>query len=67
MIPIEKNLIDIAWGEAQPERISNKVFSLDLKFCGVSIKSKWEKIRKQMEEKKTEAIVVSALDEIACK
>lgn len=64
LVPVEKNLIDLIW-EKQPCSPGKPIFNLDLQFCGESVQTKWEKVKKELVEKRTDALVVSALDEIA--
>lgn len=66
MLPIEENFIDIIWGDERPVRTSNPIFSLDLQFTGKNVLQKWQEVKKEMAAKRTQALVVSALDEIAC-
>ncbi|XP_017025563.1 xaa-Pro aminopeptidase ApepP [Drosophila kikkawai] len=66
MVPIESNLIDEVWsGAGQPARTSNSIISLKLEHAGVPVERKWETVRQQMKDKNADALVVSALDEIA--
>lgn len=64
LVPIEKNLIDEIW-EDQPDLPNNPIYTMEPKFCGDNLKIKWEKVKKELNEKKADALVVSALDEIA--
>uniref|UniRef100_A0A1A9VFT0 Aminopeptidase P N-terminal domain-containing protein n=1 Tax=Glossina austeni TaxID=7395 RepID=A0A1A9VFT0_GLOAU len=66
LLPLEENLVDAVWGAEQPARTCNPIITLDLKFAGATIAEKWRNVKCQMEEKKTQALVVSALDEVAC-
>lgn len=65
LVPVEKNLIDEVWGADQPNVTSNPIVTLDIMFSGETIAEKWKKTIAQMSEKNCEAMVVSALDEIA--
>nr|CAA10526.2 aminopeptidase P [Drosophila melanogaster] len=65
LVPIEGNLIDEVWGEDQPPQTSNKIITLKLEHSGVTIAKKWDVVRQQLKEKNADALVVSALDEIA--
>ncbi|KAI8043290.1 xaa-Pro aminopeptidase ApepP [Drosophila gunungcola] len=65
LVPIEKNLIDEVWGADQPAQTSNPIITLKLEHSGVTIAKKWEVVRKQLKDKNVDALVVSALDEIA--
>lgn len=66
-MPVDENLVDIVWGTEQPDVTLNEIITLDLKFCGETIADKWFKLKNQMDEKACGTLVVSALDEIACK
>ncbi|XP_016989417.1 xaa-Pro aminopeptidase ApepP [Drosophila rhopaloa] len=65
LVPIENNLIDEVWGQDQPPQTSNKIITLKLEHSGVTVAKKWEVVRKQLKDKNVDALVVSALDEIA--
>ncbi|XP_055371615.1 LOW QUALITY PROTEIN: xaa-Pro aminopeptidase ApepP-like [Condylostylus longicornis] len=64
LIGIEENLIDIIWHN-QPCRQKKPIITLDLSFTGLTIKEKWNQVRKDMDDKNVECLVVSALDEVA--
>lgn len=66
LVSVRKNLVDEVWID-QPKQTSNKAINLDLKYCGESIESKVAKIRDLMKDRDSSAMVVTALDEIACK
>lgn len=65
--PIVPNLVDIVWGAAQPAKPQNKIFPLDVKYTGKLAVEKLATLREKMKEQKTSVLLVSALDEIACK
>ncbi|XP_033244647.1 xaa-Pro aminopeptidase ApepP isoform X4 [Drosophila miranda] len=65
LIPIENNLIDEIWGENQPPQTFNSIKTLKLEYAGVTVAKKWDLVRKTMQEKNADALIVSALDEIA--
>lgn len=65
MVPIHKNLIDLAWGKARPESPKDKVFVQPLQFTGKSVQNKLEELRTHIKNKNAYGTVVSALDEIA--
>lgn len=65
-MPIECNLVDIVWGADQPNKTLKAIIPLDLEFCGETVADKWAKVKNQINEKKCEIMIVSALDEIAC-
>lgn len=57
------NLVDRVWGNDRPERPTNEVKYLDLKYSGQSTKDKIAAIRKEMGDLKL--MLVTALDEVA--
>lgn len=59
------NLVDKLWGEAQPKRPSNPVHPLGVKYSGETWQSKLDRIRSAMAAKKTQALLLCSLDEIA--
>lgn len=63
---IDTNLIDMVWKE-QPKRRFNPIITLDTSIAGKKISDAIEAIRKQMREKHSDLLVVTALDEVACK
>lgn len=65
LVPVEENLVDIVWGKDQPKVTSNPIISLDTTFAGQTVSDKWENVKQKLGEKKAQALVVSALDEIA--
>jgi Xaa-Pro aminopeptidase len=58
-------LIDLVWGAERPARPLNKIIALAVKFAGKSFEDKLTDLRKELEKKKSPAIVLSMLDEIA--
>ncbi|XP_061387070.1 xaa-Pro aminopeptidase ApepP [Musca vetustissima] len=65
LIPVEDNLVDIVWGDEQPKQTSNPIITLDTTFAGMTVSDKWANVKEKLTEKKAQALVVSALDEIA--
>lgn len=63
---IDENLIDLVWKD-QPVRKFNPIISLDLSITGKSINDALQSIRKEMSEKNSDLLVITALDEVACK
>lgn len=63
---IDANLIDLVWKD-QPERQFNPIIILDSSTTGKKISDALVSIRKQMREKHSDVLVVTALDEVACK
>lgn len=66
LLSVEKNLVDVVWGEGQPKKISNPIVTLGLEFTGKAVCEKWTDIKEKMAELKISAVVITALDEIAC-
>jgi len=66
MTSIKPNLVDEVWDE-QPDQPNNAINPLDIKFAGKSIADKLVDIRAKMSDQSAKVMVVSALDEIACK
>lgn len=67
LLAIEKNLVDVVWGDDQPKKIFNPIITLSLEFTGKAIDEKWADVKEKMSELKVGALVVTALDEISCK
>lgn len=64
LVPVPQNLIDLVW-EDQPAPPNNSLIILQDTYTGRSWEEKIKKVREKMTEKKADAVVVSALDEIA--
>lgn len=67
LVPVRENLIDKMWSQFEEVPIPSDsiIKTLDIKFCGESVKSKVEKVAKVIESKKADGLIVSALDEVA--
>ena len=65
LIKSDVDLISKIWTKDRPPIPAGQVFIHDLTFAGLSIKEKLEKIVGQMEKKKVDHYIVSALDSIA--
>lgn len=63
---IDSNLVDLIWHD-RPQRIFNPIISLDKNITGKIIGDAVKQIRKEMGEKHSSILVITALDEIACK
>ncbi|KAF2094013.1 putative Xaa-pro aminopeptidase P [Rhizodiscina lignyota] len=61
---VRQNLVDQIWGD-RPTRPNEKVKVLGLEFSGKKFQDKIEDLRKELDKKKSPAIIVSMLDEIA--
>lgn len=66
LLPIEGNLIDKIWSD-QPAQTNNAILLLSSAVTGQKISDKINSIRGEMAEKKAHILVVTALDEVACK
>lgn len=51
----------------RPSRTSNSINELALRFCGKTIKEKLDAVREEMKTKDCSLLMLTALDEIACK
>ena len=63
---VKKNLIDEVWAD-RPSQPSNKINPLDVKFAGKIINDKLTEVREKMKAQDAKVLVVTALDEVACK
>lgn len=66
MTAVKQNLVDLVWDD-QPAQPNNKVIALDVKFAGKLIADKLVEIRDKMKDQNSKVLVVTALDEVACK
>lgn len=64
LVSLNENLIDIIWTD-RPTRPKNKIFHLDEKYSGLSIDNKIAQVREELVKKKSKAVIVTALDEVA--
>lgn len=62
---IEQNLVDLVWHD-QPVRKFNPIIALDTSISGRTTADKVAQIRRDMKENKCTAVVITALDEVAC-
>ncbi|OQS07587.1 xaa-Pro aminopeptidase, partial [Thraustotheca clavata] len=60
----QENLVDQVW-ENQPAHELSNVFALNLDYSGASIAQKLTNLRAEMKKKKSNAMVLTALDDIA--
>lgn len=65
LVAVRQNLIDAIWPD-QPAAPNSRCITLGLQYAGATCKTKVDEIRRQMTEKGAQAMVVTALDEIAC-
>lgn len=59
------DLIRPLWTEGRPEIPTAPLFAFEQKYAGESVQSKLQRIREKMQGKHADAMIVSALDEIA--
>ena len=60
-----RNPVDLIWGDFQPKYDANPVKVHDVKYAGLSIEAKLDKIRERMRnEKEVDALLLTALDEV---
>ena len=68
LISVSENLIDAIWkNPQQPPFEPKQIDHLPTEFSGKSSKGKIEDLRKVLSEQKFSSIILTALDEIACK
>ncbi|KAG2174136.1 hypothetical protein INT43_004156 [Umbelopsis isabellina] len=65
LVPLEKNIIDLAWDSERPAPPHDAVIVQPVEYAGVSHSDKLSTVRKELEAKKVYGTVLSALDEIA--
>ncbi|KAI9289036.1 peptidase M24, structural domain-containing protein [Umbelopsis sp. AD052] len=65
LVPLEKNIIDLAWGAERPAPPTDPVIVQTVEYAGVSHTDKLASLRKDLEAKKIYGTVISALDEVA--
>ncbi|UPQ97480.1 creatinase/aminopeptidase [Chloropicon primus] len=66
LIPVEENLVDEVWqGDGRPAFPDGRVRIHPLDYAGDTVSSKLEKVREEMKEEKTGALLVNTLDEVA--
>lgn len=63
---ISPNLVDVIWKD-RPVRKLDSIMTLSIDIAGQTIGEKAKKIREEMNEKGANVLVVTALDEVACK
>lgn len=66
MKSITPNLIDLVWGDKQPLMPQNSIIPLPIQYSGQSILNKYIEVRKKMKDLNVTALVLTALDEVAC-
>lgn len=66
LVAVDGNLVDNIWTD-QPPQTSNPVITLSTEFTGKTVADKLAEIRREMVDAHAEVLVVTALDEVACK
>ncbi|KAI9487677.1 MAG: hypothetical protein EXX96DRAFT_473102, partial [Benjaminiella poitrasii] len=65
LVPVKRNLVDIAWGNERPPPPHDKVFIHPIEYAGESHIDKLNTLRQHLEKENRYGIIVSALDEVA--
>jgi Xaa-Pro aminopeptidase len=63
---VKPNLIDLVWDD-QPEQPNEEINPLDVQFTGKLVDEKLKEVREKMAAQNAKVLVVTALDEVACK
>lgn len=66
LVAIRSNLVDMIWTD-RPAPLNNPVVPLPVRYTGKTCLEKVKDVRKEMEKASVSTLVVTALDEIACK
>lgn len=66
LVAVEGNLIDRIWCD-QPPQTCNQIITLSTEITGKTVADKLAEIRQEMVDLQAEVLVVTALDEVACK
>lgn len=64
---VDVNLVDAVWGAAQPPQTAHAAVVLSTAFAGRTVADKVGELRKKMGDRHADVLVVTALDEVACK
>ncbi|XP_033098855.1 xaa-Pro aminopeptidase 1-like [Anneissia japonica] len=65
LVAIETNLIDVVWGDERPAAPQDEVFIQEFQYAGKTWQDKIYQVRKKMEAKQADNLVITALDEVA--
>ncbi|KAJ8508751.1 hypothetical protein ONZ45_g8992 [Pleurotus djamor] len=65
LVSLETNIVDTVWGNDRPQRPSNTILHLDVKYAGEDHTEKLKRLRELVEKKKCKGFVVTMLDEVA--
>lgn len=64
---VARNLVDSVWGAEQPAQTSNGMIALPAEVAGRTVGDKVAELRGKMVTAHADVLVVTALDEVACK
>jgi len=67
LVAIDENLVDIVPETEMPPCTTNPIEAFSVEFAGRSVAEKLEDVKEKMREEKADLLLVSELDEIACK
>lgn len=67
LVPVSTNLVDEIWKSDRPDRPLEKAVQLPIEFAGKSTSDKLQDVRKELTENGAEFLIVTELDEVACK
>eukprot|EP01062_Namystynia_karyoxenos_P028145 TRINITY_DN21386_c0_g1_i1.p1 TRINITY_DN21386_c0_g1~~TRINITY_DN21386_c0_g1_i1.p1 ORF type:complete len:711 (+),score=235.00 TRINITY_DN21386_c0_g1_i1:94-2226(+) len=59
------NLVDDIWGAERPSLASERIRVHDIKFAGMSVEEKLDKVAADLKKQEADAVVLSALDDVA--
>ena len=65
LVPIERNLVDMVWGDSRPSPSSKPVMIHPTKYSGMSASDKVQFVQEHMEKNNAALAIFSQLDEIA--
>jgi Xaa-Pro aminopeptidase len=65
LVPVNENLVDQIWASDQPAAPCAPAFVLAPQYAGVDVRTKLATLRAQLADKQCDALLVSALDEVA--
>ena len=61
---VKGNLVDKVWGDAKPPMPQEPVFIHDVKYAGLTVGEKFDKVAEKVTAKKADALLVTTLDDI---
>lgn len=63
MVTIGQNLVDAVWGTEKPKTPENPVFIHEVKYAGLTVQEKFQKVNDKIKEK-VDALLITTLDDI---